>query len=57
MALRLLDVPAAAVPDCEPPSEHADPKIARSESSALTLVRVHAGARITSEGPIAPDGR
>ena len=32
-----------------------DPEIARSERSASTSDRVHAGARITTEGPIAPD--
>jgi hypothetical protein len=31
------------------------PEIARSESSASTSDRVHAGARSTTEGPIAPD--
>ena len=34
-----------------------DPEIARSESSALTSVRVPPDARITAEGPIAPDRR
>ena len=32
-----------------------DPEIARTECSASTPDRVHAGARITTEGPIAPD--
>jgi hypothetical protein len=32
-----------------------DQEIARSESSALTSVRVLPDARITTEGPIAPD--
>jgi len=33
-----------------------DPEIARSECSASTSDRVHAGARTSTEGPIAPDG-